>query len=83
MDLSSNVFCNMPSLDCRVKWERVNVSWTDNGDYLEYSLKKTYQFVPELSAGSEEDVLTMINIPLAVSRLHFLHIIFQPIKQKL
>ena len=52
----------------RVKWERVNVSWVGNGDYLEYNLKKTYQFVPEMSAGSEDDVLTMMNVPLAVSK---------------
>ena len=60
-------FTNAAAATCRVKWERMNVSWVDNGDYLEYSLKKTYQFVPEMSSGSEEDVLTMINIPLAVS----------------
>lgn len=76
---------------CRVKWERVNVSWVDNGDYVEYSLKKTYQFVPEMSAGSEEDVLTMINIPLAVrftdlkkmvyfsSKCKFLFVFFRPL----
>lgn len=51
----------------KVKWERVNVSWVGNGDYLEYNLKKTYQFVPEMSAGSEDDVLTMMNVPLAAA----------------
>ena len=64
-DSKSNV--NTCTFIRRETWEKVGVSWVEEGKLLEYSLKKTFKFVPEMSVGSENDTLLMVNVPLVVS----------------
>ncbi|XP_037821072.1 scavenger receptor class B member 1 [Lucilia sericata] len=44
-------------------WEKVNIVQNDNGT-LSYNLKKIYIFREELSAGSDDDVVIVPNIPM-------------------
>ena len=44
-------------------WEKVDVKFNDN-DTLSYKMKKEFVFVPELSVGSEEDLVVVPNIPM-------------------
>jgi len=46
------------------KWERINVSWTEDGEEVNFGTKKTYFFRPDLSVGSEDDLMTLPNIPM-------------------
>jgi len=43
---------------------KVDLKWGDD-DTIAYREMKSYEFVPEMSSGSEEDVVTFPNIPLA------------------
>lgn len=56
---------------CRETWEKVNLTWHDNGT-LSYHQKKTYIFDDVNSAGSEDDVVVVPNIPMLVSQQKFL-----------
>ena len=51
----------------REKWERINVSWTEDGEEVNFGTKKTYFFRPDLSYGSEDDLISLPNIPMIVS----------------
>ena len=48
---------------CRESWEKVNIVQNENGT-LSYNLKKIYVFREELSAGSDDDVVIVPNIPM-------------------
>jgi len=48
-------------------WTKQNVSWHDNGAEVEYAPAKTFFFREDLSAGSEDMKLTVLNIPMIVS----------------
>ena len=48
-------------------WERINVSWTEDGEEVNFGTKKTYFFRPDLSYGSEDDLISLPNIPMIVS----------------
>ena len=54
---------------CREKWERINVSWTEDGEEVSFGTKKTYFFRADLSVGSEDDLMMLPNIPMIVSKL--------------
>ncbi|KAG6796146.1 scavenger receptor class B member 1 [Apis mellifera caucasica] len=45
------------------QWEKVELKFNDN-DTLTYKMKKVYNFAPELSAGSEEDLVVVPNVPM-------------------
>lgn len=55
------------------EWEKVNVTWLDDGAQVEYSQKKTYFFNRQQSVGDEEMVLTLPNVPMltAITTLEF------------
>ena len=55
----------------REKWERVNVSWTEDGEAVNFGTKKTYFFRRDLSVGSEDDLMTLPNIPMIVSKKYY------------
>lgn len=42
------------------------MKWTVD-DTVEYKEVRTFHFVPEMSSGTEDDIVTIPNIPLAVS----------------
>ncbi|KAL6257646.1 hypothetical protein P5V15_011225 [Pogonomyrmex californicus] len=44
-------------------WEKVDIKFNDNGT-VTYKVKKTFVFSPELSAGSEEDLVVVPNVPM-------------------
>lgn len=44
-------------------WEKVNIVENDNGT-LSYNLRKIYKFREDLSAGPEDDVVIVPNIPM-------------------
>lgn len=45
------------------KWEKVNIVENDNGT-ISFNQKKVFQFSDELSAGMEDDVVIVPNIPM-------------------
>lgn len=47
---------------------RENVTFL-NESLLSYTQPKSYVFVPEMSAGSENDTFISVNIPILVSRV--------------
>ncbi len=51
----------------RQEWEKVNVSWLQEGSLVEYEQKKTFHFDETLSVGSEDDLITVPNVPMIVS----------------
>lgn len=51
---------------CREKWEKKNVTFHDN-DTVTFHQEKIYHFDESLSAGSEDDVVVVPNIPMLVS----------------
>ncbi|XP_042228429.1 lysosome membrane protein 2-like [Homarus americanus] len=56
----------------REHWEKVNVAFHDNGT-VSYETQKHYYFEREISVGSEDDIITTLNIPMvsAVSQWRF------------
>lgn len=46
------------------RWERVNVSWSSDDEEVNFGTKKTYMFRPDLSSGSEDDLMMLPNIPM-------------------
>jgi hypothetical protein len=56
------------SMSCRETWEKVNLTFHENGT-LTYNQRKVYRFDRELSAGSEDDVVVVPNIPMLVSTI--------------
>ena len=57
---------NIPFLPFSEEWEKVNITDNDNGT-LSFHYKRTYTFVPELSAGPDDDSVVVPNIPMLVS----------------
>ena len=53
----------------RERWEKVNVTWLENGKQVSYGQNKTYFFRRDLSVAGEETMLTLPNLPMLVSRL--------------
>ena len=51
----------------RQTWSKVNVSWMSNGDRINYQQKKVFHFRRDLSAGGEDMLLTLPNVPMIVS----------------
>lgn len=60
-------FVSVP-IPCRETWEKVNLTFHDNGT-LTYNQQKVYKFDREQSAGSEDDVVVVPNIPMLVSAI--------------
>lgn len=60
------VLVEMGPYTYRSKWKKVDLEYHNNGT-VSYRERKTYFFVPELSVGSENDVITSLNGPLAVT----------------
>lgn len=48
---------------CRQTWEKVNIVENPNGT-ISFNQKRVYIFSDELSAGSEDDVVIVPNIPM-------------------
>ena len=50
------------------EWEKVNVTWGEEGNNVKYQLKKIYRFRQDLSGKLQEsDRLTLPNVPMFVS----------------
>ena len=50
------------------EWEKVNVTWEDEGEHVKYRLKKVFRFRHDLSGQlMESDRLTLPNVPMFVS----------------
>ena len=47
-------------------WEKVNITYSENGEEVTYGQKKTFHFQRNLSFAGEDTVLTLPNIPLMV-----------------
>ncbi|XP_032672860.1 scavenger receptor class B member 1 isoform X1 [Odontomachus brunneus] len=45
------------------RWEKTDIKFNDNGT-VTYKVKKTFVYAPELSAGSEEDLVVVPNVPM-------------------
>ena len=45
----------------------MNVSWLDRGRLVQYRQMKTFFFRRDLSAGGEDDMVTIPNVPMIVS----------------
>lgn len=59
----------MPNLNefyFRENWEKINISFHDNGT-VTYQTRKLYYFDREASYGSEDDMITTLNVPVTVS----------------
>ncbi|CAG2168013.1 unnamed protein product, partial [Oppiella nova] len=63
---SKPVLVEMGPYVYRSKWTKTHLVYHDNGT-VSYREKKTYHFVPQMSAGSDADVITSLNGPLAVT----------------
>jgi len=50
----------------RQVWDKQNISVFENGTVAS-ALKKTYYFDPELSVGSESDMVTVLNVPFVTA----------------
>ena len=50
---------------------RHNISFSGENDTVTFTQIMSYFFVPEMSVGPEDDVITAVNLPLMVSRLCF------------
>ncbi|CAG7823254.1 unnamed protein product [Allacma fusca] len=48
-------------------WEKEDITVDPEDDTIRYRMTKTYFFQPELSAGSDDDVVTFINVILVAS----------------
>ncbi|XP_014479622.1 PREDICTED: scavenger receptor class B member 1 [Dinoponera quadriceps] len=44
-------------------WEKTDIKFNDNGT-VTYKVKKTFVYAPELSTGSEEDLVVVPNVPM-------------------
>ena len=53
-------------LFCSEQWEKVNFTWHANGT-VSYVPTKKFFFNRQASAGSEDDLVQTLNIPLIVS----------------
>ena len=53
----------------RVNLTRSNITFGDN-DTLSYVQYMRYTFMPEMSVGAEDDIITTVNLPLMVSYTH-------------
>ena len=50
------------------EWEKVDVTWGEEGDSVKYRLKKVYKYRQDLSGDlRESDKLTLPNVPMFVS----------------
>lgn len=62
------------------KWEKVNVTWFENGNKVTFGQKKTYFFRQDLSVSDEDTLLILPNLPMLVSPQPFfafkLHMVF-------
>ena len=51
------------------EWEKVDVTWGEEGDSVKYRLKKVYKHRQDLSGNlRESDSLTLPNVPMFVSK---------------
>jgi hypothetical protein len=51
----------------REERHKVNLTWTTRNDSILYRNVKYWHFVPELSNGTEDDVITQLNAVAVVS----------------
>ena len=52
-------------------WEKVDITYSENGEEVTYGQKKTFHFLRNLSFGDEDTVLTLPNIPMLVLFIFF------------
>ncbi|XP_014612664.1 PREDICTED: scavenger receptor class B member 1 [Polistes canadensis] len=45
------------------RWEKANITFNGN-DTISYRIRKTYVFTPELSVGSDDDLVVVPNVPM-------------------
>ena len=62
----SQPFENNHKILCREIWEKVNVTWLDGGNKVEFGNKKTYHFRRDLSTADEDTRLILPNLPMIV-----------------
>ena len=55
-----------PQILYREIWEKVNVTWLEDGNKVEFGQKKIYHFQEHLSYGSEDTKLILPNLPMMV-----------------
>lgn len=50
------------------EWDEKQIlGWSEDYQHLQYRVHKTYEFDREKSVGDQTDVITSLNVPLAVS----------------
>ena len=54
-------------------WEREGVAWTNDDKQVKFRMKRTYFFRPDLTTGSLEDLVTLPNVPMFVSKKRGYH----------
>jgi hypothetical protein len=50
------------------RWKE-NITFSGDGNTVHFIQKKNFTFVPERSNGTEDDLITMLNVPLLVSKV--------------
>jgi len=55
-------------------WEKVNVTWLDGGNKVEFGNNKTYHFRRELSIGDEDTRLILPNLPMISALASVVHL---------
>ena len=53
------------------KWERRNIQFIDNNEQITFTPVITLRFEPELSNGTENDLINFPNLPAMVCLFHF------------
>lgn len=51
---------------CRIEWVKDNITFNDNGT-VSFLEKMIFHFDEENSAGTEDDLVTTVNVPFIVS----------------
>ena len=60
-------FCYNLICFSRESWEKVNITWLDDGKKVQFGQKKNFTFRKDLSVSDEETTLTLLNLPMMVS----------------
>merc|ERR1712042_206210 len=53
------------------KWEREGVAWGNDDKQVNFRMKRSYFFRPDLTSGSLEDLVTLPNVPMLVCIMFF------------
>lgn len=65
------LFIDLKIFSSRETWEKVNLRFNDNGT-ITFNQRKKFRFDPVRSAGSEDDMVIIPNIPMLVSSFEFI-----------